>query len=47
MQNIPFPGRTPIPLSKKGLNLKYRIVVHESDMKNEDIEKLYQDYIGK
>jgi len=45
MQNIPYPGKTPIPLSKKGLTLKYRIVVHNSDLKSEDIEKLYQDYI--
>lgn len=47
MQNIPYPGRTPILLSKKGLNLKYRIIVHSSDIKNEDIEKLYQDYVKK
>ena len=45
MQNIPYPGKTPIPLSKQGLTLKYRIIVHNSDLKTEDIEKLYQDYI--
>ena len=45
MQNIPYPGRTPIELSKKGLKLKYRIIVHNSEMRNEDIEKLYQEYI--
>jgi hypothetical protein len=45
MQNIPYPGKTAIPLSKKGLILKYRIVVHNSDIKTQDIEKLYQDYI--
>src|SRR5688572_16663479 len=45
MQNIPFPGRTPIELSKKGLRLKYRVIVYNGEMKNEDIEKLYQQYI--
>ena len=46
MQNIPYPGRTPIEISKKGLRLKYRIIVH-SKMSNEEIEKLYQQYIHK
>jgi len=27
--------------AKKGLNLKYRIIVHRSALKTEDIEKLY------
>lgn len=47
MQNIPYPGRTPIPLSKKKLRLKYRIVIHNGDMSNDDLEKLYQQYIHK
>jgi hypothetical protein len=46
MQNVPFPGRTPILLSKKGLRLKYRIIIHNGKMRNEDIEKLYQQYIS-
>ncbi|MEP7374289.1 MAG: DUF6807 family protein [Chitinophagaceae bacterium] len=45
MQNVPYPGRTPVLLSKKGLTLKYRIIVHNSEIKIDDIEKLYQDYI--
>jgi len=45
MQNIPYPGRTPIELSKKGLSLTYRIIVHDGEMRNEDIEKIYQQYI--
>lgn len=47
MQNIPYPGRTPVALSKYGKVLKYRIIIHSSDMKTEDIEKLYQEYIKK
>ena len=47
MQNVPYPGRTPIELSKKGLRLTYRIIVHNGEMRNEDIEKLYQQYIHK
>lgn len=45
MQNVPYPGRTPIELAKKGLRLTYRIIVHNGEMRNEDIEKLYQQYI--
>jgi hypothetical protein len=45
MQNVPYPGRTPVELSRKGLELKYRIVIHNDDMKSEDIEKLYQEYV--
>ena len=44
MQNVPYPGRTPIELSKKGLRLTYRIIVHDGEMRNEDIEKLYEQY---
>jgi len=44
MQNIPYPGRTPIELTKKGLRLKYRIIVYNGEMKNADIEKLYEQY---
>lgn len=44
MQNIPYPGRTPIELSKKGLRLTYRIIVHNGEMNGGDIEKLYQEY---
>ena len=47
MQNVPYPGRTPIELSKKGLRLTYRIIVHKGEMRNKDIEKLYQQYIHK
>lgn len=45
MQNVPYPGRTPIVLSKKGLRLSCRVIVHNGEMSNEDIEKLYQQYI--
>ncbi|MCW3107029.1 MAG: hypothetical protein JWQ09_1535 [Segetibacter sp.] len=47
MQNVPYPGRTPIPLPKSGLKLKYRIVIHNGKMNNEQIEKLYKQYITK
>jgi hypothetical protein len=47
MQNVPYPGRTPVPLFKKGLMLKYRIIIHNTDMGNDEIEKLYQQYILK
>lgn len=47
MQNIPYPGRTPITLSRKGLRLRYRVIIHSGDMSNDDLEKLYQRYIHK
>lgn len=45
MQNVPYPGRTPVLLSKKGLRLHYRVVVHNSDLTYDDIEKLYKEYL--
>jgi hypothetical protein len=47
MQNVPYPGRTPMQLSKNGWRLKYRVIIHNNEMKSEDIEKLYQQYIHK
>jgi hypothetical protein len=47
MQNIPYPGRTPITLSKEGWRLQYRIVIYNGDMSNDDLEKLYHQYIHK
>ncbi len=44
MQNIPYPGRIPVQLPKKGLHLSYRIIVHNGEMSSGDIEKLYQEY---
>jgi len=44
MQNIPYPGRAPILLSRKGLKLRYRIVVHNADLSNAEIEELYKQY---
>lgn len=45
MQNVPFPGRTPVALTRKGIKLNYRIIVHSSKLTSADIEKLYQQYI--
>lgn len=47
MQNVPFPGRTPVELSKRGLRLKYRVLIHNAELSNEEIEELYQQYIQK
>jgi hypothetical protein len=47
MQNVPYPGRTPIALTKNGLRITYRIIIHNTDMSNDDLEKLYQQYIHK
>jgi hypothetical protein len=47
MQNIPYPGRNSITLSKEGLRLQYRIIIHNGDLSNDDLEKLYHQYIHK
>ena len=31
MQNIVYPGRTPVPLSRRGLRMKYQLVLHPID----------------
>jgi hypothetical protein len=47
MQNVPYPGRTPVLLPGKGWRLKYRIIIHNGEMSNDDLEKLYRQYIRK
>lgn len=46
MQNVPYPGRVPVALSKDGLKLNYRVIIHNGGLSNDDIEKLYQEYLG-
>jgi len=46
MQNVPYPGRTPISLSKDGWRLKYRMVIHNG-LKKDKLEELYHQYIHK
>jgi hypothetical protein len=45
MQNIPYPGRTPVPLSRKGWRLQYRLIIHNDSMSSNKLEKLYEEYI--
>jgi len=47
MQNIVYPRRTPVTLSKNGLRLRYRLVIHDTDIERSDLENLYQEYIHK
>jgi len=47
MQNIVYPGRTPVALSKNGLRLRYRLVIHDSNIERSDLENLYQEYVRK
>jgi len=47
MQNVPFPGSTPIDLPKTGLELKYRVIIHNGEMSKDEIEKLYQGYLDQ
>ena len=45
MQNVVYPGRKPVPLPKKGLRLRYRLIIHNGEIGNRELEKLYQQYI--
>jgi len=45
MQNIPFPGRAPVSLPKTGLQLSYRLIIHDGEMSEAQIKKLYDDYL--
>jgi len=47
MQNIVYPGRTPVALSKNGLRLRYRLVIHDPNIERGDLENLYKEYIRK
>lgn len=45
MQNPVYPGRKPIPLSQsKPLTLRYRMVIHDSKLEKQDINKLLENY---
>lgn len=44
MQNPAFPGSVPVALTKGGLTFRYRLIVHDSPLETEAIEKLYGDY---
>jgi hypothetical protein len=44
MQNVPYPGRTPVAVPAEGLKLNYRIVVHDEQLQAADIQKLYEAY---
>ncbi|MBK8088847.1 MAG: PmoA family protein [Chitinophagaceae bacterium] len=44
MQNVPYPGNTPVVIPSEGLRLKYRIIIHNGEVGNDEIEKLYQKY---
>ena len=45
MQNVPYPGRTPVLLPRSGWHLQYRVIVHNENLSSADIEKLYRQYI--
>ena len=46
MQNVVYPGRTPVALPKgEPLTLKYRLVIHSDDIDQNSLEELYKQYI--
>lgn len=45
MQNVPYPGRTPVAIPPEGLKLHYRIVIHDQQLTSSDIQNLYSEYL--
>ncbi len=44
MQNVAFPGRVPKLLPPEGWTLKYRLIVHDETIGQQELEKLYRLY---
>ena len=47
MQNVVFPGSTPVKLPQNGWHLRYRLIVHSDKVGTEELEKLYQEYLSE
>ena len=45
MQNSVYPGKVPVEITSKGIRLRYRIIVHNDQIKDIDLQKLYDAYI--
>jgi hypothetical protein len=46
MQNPAYPGRYPVLLTRQGLSLRYRMVIHQGELDENAIEDLYRKYAG-
>ena len=44
MQNVPYPGRTPVAVPSEGWRLKYRIIIHDNEFSEADIAKMHMEY---
>ncbi|MBL7697548.1 MAG: DUF4038 domain-containing protein [Chitinophagaceae bacterium] len=44
MQNVPYPGRTPVAIPKEGWELKYRVVIHNDKLTPKELDALYNEY---
>lgn len=47
MQNIPYPGRIPSPLSPNGWRFQYRLIIHNATVSQEQLQKLYMEYVNR
>ena len=45
MQNVRYPGRIPVALSRKGLRLRYRVIIHDGSLDDETLKNLYAEYL--
>lgn len=47
MQNPAYPGRTPVSLPPDGLRLRYRVVIHDNSLDQQEIGRLFEGYGGE
>lgn len=47
MQNAAFPGREPVPLTKTGWRLRYRLIIHKNTLTVERLQDLFDEYRTK
>jgi hypothetical protein len=44
MQNAAYPGRHPVPLEKRGLTLRYRVIIHDGTLDRQAVEALFGQF---
>lgn len=47
MQNPVWPGREPVAIPRKGIELKYRLIIHDGRLDQAELEEQYQEFKSK
>ncbi|MEP7258973.1 MAG: hypothetical protein ABI687_11300, partial [Flavitalea sp.] len=45
MQNVRYPGRIPVALTREGLRLQYRVIIHDGSLDSDTLKKMYTAYL--